>query len=102
MHLKKPIGVFITVCLLFMMMDCSTPEPEKGWKAPSASEKMKNPLKNKADAISKGKTLYDVHCWPCHGESGYGDGAAGGALGEQPANFHDPRVKKSVRWIAVL
>jgi len=34
-----------------------------------------------------------VYCWSCHGQNGFGDGAAGGALGQRPANFHDRRVK---------
>lgn len=44
-------------------------------------------------AEQKGKELYDLYCWSCHGQNGFGDGAAGTALGQQPANFHDRRVK---------
>ena len=42
----------------------------------------------------KGKQLYDVYCWSCHGKTGYGDGAAGSALGQKPANFHDDKVRR--------
>lgn len=35
-----------------------------------------------------------MYCWSCHGQNGFGDGAAGGALGQRPANFHDRWVKR--------
>lgn len=35
-----------------------------------------------------------MYCWSCHGQYGFGDGAAGGSLGQRPANFHDRRVIK--------
>lgn len=44
-------------------------------------------------SLAEGKALYEVYCWACHGETGMGDGAAGGAMGSQPANFHAEAVQ---------
>nr|MBI1230730.1 c-type cytochrome [Cytophagales bacterium] len=57
------------------------------WIAPEEANHRLNPFTDEA-AIASGKALYDVYCWNCHGESGMGDGAAGGAMGSKPANFH--------------
>src|SRR5688500_7530784 len=64
------------------------------WKAPASAKNLDNPYKNDTTAVTKGRELYKIYCWQCHGESGYGDGAAGGALGQQPANFHSGRVRR--------
>lgn len=61
------------------------------WVAPEDANHRLNPFQDE-DAIAAGKALYQVYCWNCHGETGMGDGAAGGAMGSQPANFHSPSV----------
>ena len=63
------------------------------WKAPADASEKQMPFENTAIAEQKGKELYNVYCWSCHGTSGHGDGAAGGALGQKPANLHERRVK---------
>ena len=62
--------------------------------APAWADTLKNPFPDEPLVATQGEELYSVHCWSCHGEEGYGDGAAGGALGVKPANFHDEQVKK--------
>lgn len=62
--------------------------------APDEAAELNNPFPDTAVAAQKGKELYNVYCWSCHGENGFGDGAAGGALGQKPANFHEERVQK--------
>ncbi len=64
------------------------------WMAPAWADTLKNPFPDEPLVAAQGEELYSVHCWSCHGEEGYGDGAAGGALGVKPANFHDEQVKK--------
>lgn len=39
--------------------------------------------------ISKAHQLYQENCMACHGQGGYGDGAAGKGLEPKPTNFHD-------------
>jgi mono/diheme cytochrome c family protein len=67
---------------------------QERWVAPAWADTLKSPFPEEPLTLAQGEELYNLHCWSCHGETGYGDGAAGGALGAKPANFHDEQVKK--------
>jgi mono/diheme cytochrome c family protein len=41
-----------------------------------------------ATAIAAGKATFEAKCVTCHGATGAGDGIAGSALPQKPANFH--------------
>lgn len=62
--------------------------------APAWADTIKNPIGTSPEIIAKGEEIYNLYCFACHGETGYGDGAAGGAMGVKPANFHDPKFSK--------
>ncbi|MCW3120352.1 MAG: cytochrome c class [Chitinophagaceae bacterium] len=99
MNYKIPTAVLQASCIAILfavaLTGCkSGTKPEEGWKAPPEADRLFNPLQNLLLAEEKGKELYNVYCWSCHGTNGYGDGAAGNALGQKPANFHDERIKK--------
>lgn len=64
------------------------------WLAPASADTLKSPYPDEPLIITQGEELYQMYCSSCHGEEGYGDGAAGGALGVQPADFHTEAVKK--------
>ncbi|MCF2444926.1 cytochrome c [Dyadobacter sp. CY345] len=64
------------------------------WIAPAWADTLKSPYHDEPLTLANGEELFGLYCASCHGESGYGDGAAGGALGQKPANFHDSLVKK--------
>jgi mono/diheme cytochrome c family protein len=66
----------------------------ESWLAPASADSIKNPLAVSQEYISKGEELYNMYCFSCHGDTGYGDGPAGGSMGIRPANFHDQRVIK--------
>ncbi|MCE6989461.1 cytochrome c [Dyadobacter sp. CY323] len=63
------------------------------WKAPAWADTLKSPYHEEPLTLAQGEELFTLYCASCHGEEGYGDGAAGGALGQKPANFHDTLVK---------
>ncbi|WP_246343600.1 c-type cytochrome [Adhaeribacter radiodurans] len=64
------------------------------WVAPPTADKLKSPYPVEPLTLTQGEELFVMYCSPCHGENGYGDGAAGGAMGIKPANFHSPVVQK--------
>jgi len=64
------------------------------WMAPTSADSIKNPVLVSQESISKGEELYNMYCFSCHGDTGYGDGPAGGSMGIRPANFHDQGVIK--------
>ncbi len=67
---------------------------QEAWIAPAGADTIKNPLTVSKETISKGEELYNMYCFSCHGDTGYGDGPAGGSMGIRPANFHDQKVIK--------
>lgn len=100
MNYRKTATV-LAVCFVILLFTVTLPRckpspktTDTAWKAPPEADALFNPLQNLLLAEEKGKELYDVYCWSCHGKTGYGDGAAGSALGQKPANFHDERVRK--------
>ena len=64
------------------------------WKAPSAVDKLVNPIKELKKALQEGKNLYSTQCVICHGENGEGDGIAGMGLTPRPANLTSEKFKK--------
>ena len=39
---------------------------------------------------TRGKSVYETRCAPCHGSEGGGDGPAAAAITPKPRNFRDP------------
>ena len=62
--------------------------------APAWADTIRNPLTVSPVTISQGEELFNMYCFSCHGDTGYGDGPAGGSMGIKPANFHDQKVIK--------
>lgn len=86
------INLLLLICST--IISCNYPEKEgEDWKAPSDADELKTPLKDTALARQKGKETYDLYCGSCHGQSGFGDGAAGNGLPRRPANFHREIVR---------
>ena len=63
------------------------------WVAPKEADAVKNPTKDNAESVTKGKKIYNQMCTVCHGNKGKGDGPGGLALKPKPtdhtsAKFH--------------
>jgi len=85
----------LSFLIFFQFIACNTsPATNDEWKAPAGAKNVTNPLENHPLTLQKGKELYNLYCSSCHGEVGFGDGAARGPLGKKPANFHSEKVKK--------
>ena len=77
-----------------ILLSFTTNTVEDPWIAPKSADTIKNTFALEPLTLTQGEEIYMLYCWPCHGEEGYGDGAAGGAMGILPANFHAAKVKK--------
>lgn len=64
------------------------------WKAPSAVDKLVNPIKELKKALQEGENLYASQCSICHGENGEGDGIAGMGLTPRPADLTSKEFQK--------
>src|SRR5262245_30290867 len=56
-----------------------------------------------AYSTAQGRLLYQVHCSPCHGAKGSGDGVAAAGFALRPADFRDPatiaeRTPGNILW----
>lgn len=80
--------------LLFLLSFKVHEVDQDPWIAPKSADSIKNPFPLEPLTLTQGEEIYSLYCWPCHGDEGYGDGAAGGALGVLPANFHAEKVQK--------
>ena len=86
------ISLFLVVSSIIIA--CNQPQkPGDDWKAPDDANDLKSSFQNTAASDQKGRETYNMYCLSCHGESGFGDGAAGASFDRRPANFHNDRVK---------
>jgi mono/diheme cytochrome c family protein len=70
------------------------PATYQGWTNPQSG----------SEAISAGKLIYEVNCVACHGDTGLGDGPAGGSLVPAPVNFYElyPLVGEDYYYFVIL
>ncbi len=87
------ISAFVFISSTIISCKSSTSSNAE-WEAPDDAHELVNPFAKNTAALQKGKQLYNLYCQSCHGETGFGDGAARGPLGMRPANFHDEKIKK--------
>jgi len=66
-----------------------------------AAEGIKNPIPATPASIKMGHALFMTYCFPCHGESGKGNGPVGKIFETQPADLTSDYVKNDLTdgWI---
>jgi glucose/arabinose dehydrogenase/mono/diheme cytochrome c family protein len=94
---KKPVFSLTAFIMLLYMYSCDTKRENTdgaagSWEVPAEMKNISSPDIGDQDLV-EGRSLYQVYCWACHGEAGAGDGAAGGAMGSQPANLVSEAVQ---------
>jgi mono/diheme cytochrome c family protein len=90
-------GFFVLGCIgiTSFTYNSKTDDPkQEKWKAPVWADTLKSHFPTEPLTLEQGEELFMEYCSSCHGEAGYGDGAAGRALGAKPANFHDLEVTR--------
>lgn len=89
--------LFIVSAITLAVLSSATSKKQSiqdRWKSPAWADTLKSPFHEEPLTLAQGEELFTLYCATCHGDAGYGDGAAGGALGEKPANFHDTLVTR--------
>ncbi|WP_339679269.1 c-type cytochrome [Cyclobacterium marinum] len=84
------------LCFLLSIVSCKDQkenkvESEVSWIIPD-SIKLAHQPEVSINSIDKGKNLFQIYCSTCHGNEGRGDGAAGQAMGAQPADLTSEKV----------
>lgn len=51
-----------------------------------------NPVPADDVSLQRGKILYTIHCQPCHGEKGHGDGPLADFFDRTPENLTSPQI----------
>ncbi|TMQ63825.1 MAG: c-type cytochrome [Candidatus Eisenbacteria bacterium] len=60
---------------------------EGGMATPAAKVDVSSLLKPTPELLARGKTVFQINCASCHGNTGHGDGPAAAALNPKPRNF---------------
>lgn len=87
--MKKSFSVLLVVLVFsaLVLSACGGGTAADTPNVPAEYAGKTNPLGS--DAAMAGKSIYDVQCASCHGDSGKGDGPAGQALTPPAANLVD-------------
>ncbi len=82
--------------------------PLGGVEGPSdedALEATTNPAGEDRTTLVRGRALYFIHCSPCHGENGKGDGPVASRLSEAPADLGDADLQSEASdgaWVHLI
>lgn len=88
------ISSAFSACNREIKMAAQTDQKHKtSWNVPVVYENMKNPVASNSESIADGKSLYILHCKPCHGKMGLGDGGKAALLKTEPINFSKADVQ---------
>lgn len=82
------VGAFLGSC-----SPKETEDSEAVWTVPESAAAIANPIPEAAEHLREGQAIYRLYCETCHGATGGGDGAAGQAMGSQPANLQSEPIQ---------
>jgi mono/diheme cytochrome c family protein len=68
------------------------------WMAPLRAGHAAPPAPSTPQLEEKGRQTYQIHCAPCHGEAGQGDGPAAYLLYPKPRNFAKAQYRLVSTW----
>jgi copper transport protein len=74
------LGVLVTLCIVGVGLFYVT-------RPVAAKDGNANPIPPNSESVAAGKGIFMVHCVPCHGETGKGDGPLGVVLNPRPADL---------------
>lgn len=83
--LRFGVGGLVTLCIVGVGLFYVT-------RPVAAKDGNVNPIPPNAESIKAGQAVYEVHCVPCHGETGKGDGPLGVVLNPRPADLSQHAV----------
>lgn len=84
----------ILLAVVFITAAGFTVAQTEPWPVPDKYEKMTNPMKGDAEALTTGKALWVKHCQSCHGKSGKGDGPKASQLKTLPEDMTKAAIQK--------
>ena len=82
--------------------------PLGGLEGPADEEALEdatNPAGRDKVTLVRGRALYFIHCAPCHGEDGKGDGPVASRLSEAPSDLRDADLQADASdgaWVHVI
>ncbi|MFO7825535.1 MAG: c-type cytochrome [Cyclobacterium sp.] len=83
------------LAVIGLLFSCNQKEKQVGseWEVPESALMLTNPLPPAEAHLTEGQALFQLYCSSCHGVSGSGDGPAGQAMGNQPADLRADNVQ---------
>jgi len=83
------------LAVIGLLFSCNQKEKQVGseWEVPESALMLTNPLPPSEAHLTEGQALFQLYCSSCHGVSGSGDGPAGQAMGNQPADLRADNVQ---------
>ena len=103
MRKKLTVLLFAIVLSAMVLSACAgAPSAVADKPVPAEYAGKTNPFAGQADAADAGKMIYTDNCASCHGDSGKGDGPAGGSLDPKPADLATLQSTKSddfLNWV---
>lgn len=88
----KIIPILSLIALIMFSFRGINDLEQERWVAPVAADSLVNPYLIEPLTLPQGQEVFVIHCAPCHGTRGKGDGIAAKDLKIKPVPFQNKRV----------